>query len=557
MKAHNAPSSLLKYLFIDRHNLDLKEVCMQQDNQFQDMSKRLRPNRLIKNPQHFITTGKWQQMSIRQGSDVAAQPTQHLEGLDNPPKTPFANLPPLSDEDFDDEGFDISVLSTHHLMQLSGMMRAVNIKKEQQTRANKNMDEVVEWWPDGIKQTGPVPVVNLYGREPLGRSMPPPALRAALPVMQVPAKPQPVWRAFLAKPAVRVMLGLLFGIGVLFLVSRVIDVPNTINILRTNLSTPLGITHALLASFFFIAAFSIRGTRWKLFLSRITSISTLKAIQIFWVAVFINFLLPVQGGEVAKTLMLKRVANVPISQSLPTVAMDKALDLMPALFILAIVPFIPGIHMTPILWIVLSLVGSILIAVILTISLAAWKRKAAIGFIHFFLRLLPKGIASKIDGFAMGFVDSLLAGASNPKTFIPAVLLTCLAVTCDGLFAWMAFLTVGLSQMNFGTAIFGYTFYNMFSILPTAPGQIGSNEGVGEIVFHGLLGFNQNFVGAMFVFSHPLAALIMTTMCLIALRGLKITLSSALKIESNPPLQQPVVQPLPQSYAQEREAVQA
>ena len=528
---------------------------MQQENQTLGKPKRLRPNRLIKHPHSFISTGKWEQLSIRKGPDVAAKPVQppDSEGWN---KASMNTPPALFDEDFGDEGFDISILSTHHLMQLSGMMRAVNIQKEQQSSRSTNIKETVEWWPDGIKQTGPVPVVNLYGREPLGRSMPPPELQQALPHVQENTQPQPAWRAFLAKPAVRVTLGLLFGIAVLFLVSRVINVANTFTILRTNLSTPLGITHGLLASFFFIAAFSIRGIRWKLFLSRITAISTLKAIQIFWVAVFINFLLPVQGGEVAKSLMLKRVANVPISQSLPTVAMDKSLDLMPALIILAIVPFIPGIHMTPILWIVLALVGSILIGVILTVSLAAWKREVAIAFIHFFLRLLPKGIASKIDGFAMGFVDSLLAGASRPKTFIPAVLLTCLAVTCDGLFAWMAFLTVGLVQMNFGTAIFGYTFYNMFSILPTAPGQIGSNEGVGEIVFHGLLGFNQNFVGAMFVFSHPLAAVIMTTMCIISLRGLKITLSSALKVDNKEQQkQQAPMPPLPQPYVPERQAV--
>lgn len=526
---------------------------MQQDKQTQEQPKRLHPNRLIKHPHHFMSTGKWEQLSIRKGTDVAAQPNQPPDGLD---KASIANIPTLHDDEFGDEGFDISILSTHHLMQLSGMMRAINLQKQQ--RNDDGTNAMVEWWPDGIKQTGPVPVVNLYRREPLGRSMPPPAMQELLPQTQVAATPQPAWKTFLGLPAVRITLGLLFGLAVLFLVSRVINVPSTIAILRINLSTPQGILHASLAAFFFIAAFSIRGIRWKLFLSRMSTISTLKAIQIFWVAVFINFLLPVQGGEVAKSLMLKRVANVPISQSLPTVAMDKSLDLMPALIILAIVPFIPGIHMTPILWIVLSLVGSILIAIILTVSLAAWKREVAIAFIHFFLRLLPKGIANKIDGFAMGFVDSLLAGASRPKTFIPAVLLTCLAVTCDGLFAWMAFLTVGLVQMNFGTAIFGYTFYNMFSILPTAPGQIGSNEGVGELVFHGLLGFNQNFVGAMFVLSHPLAALIMTTMCLVSLRGLKITLSSALKVDGNEKQQQsPSVQPLPQTSAPERQAVRA
>ena len=243
-------------------------------------------------------------------------------------------------------------------------------------------------------------------------------------------------------------------------------------------------------------------------------------------------MLPVQGGELAKSLILKQIKRVPVSQSLPTVAMDKSLDLMPALIIMAAVPFIPDVHMSATLWIVLGLVSSILLGIIFTVALMAWNRGAATKFIQMMLKILPRGIGKKIEGFALGFVDSLLAGASNPKTFIPAVLLTCLAVTCDGLFAWFSFLTVGVSNMSFGMAIFGYTTYNMFSILPTPPGQVGSNELVGVIVFGGLLGFPRTGVLAMFVFSHPLAALIMTTMCLLSLSGLGISLTSAIKINS-------------------------
>ena len=146
------------------------------------------------------------------------------------------------------------------------------------------------------------------------------------------------------------------------------------------------------------------------------------------------------------------------------------------------------------------------------------------------LKILPKGLGVRIEGFALGFVDSLLGGASSPKTFIPAILLTCLAVTCDGFFAWFSFLTVGVSMMNFGTAIFGYTTYNMFSILPNPPGQVGSNELAGELVFGGLLGFPRTSVLAMFVFSHPLAALIMTIMCVVCLSSLGISLTSAMKM---------------------------
>ncbi|HLI08662.1 MAG TPA: lysylphosphatidylglycerol synthase transmembrane domain-containing protein [Ktedonobacteraceae bacterium] len=384
------------------------------------------------------------------------------------------------------------------------------------------------WWPRGIRQTGPLPVVNLYGDRPFGQMLPP-GMADRVAAEAAPAK-GPTWKAFLAKPAVKIILGLLVGIGLLFLVSKFVDIPATVVIMKQNLTTPRGITCALLSGVAFLMAFSIRGVRWKLFLNPIGKVSTFKAIQLFLVGIFLNFLLPIRGGEVAKSLMLKRVANIPISQSLPTVAMDKALDLMPAPFIMAIVPLL-GIQMDIKLWVVLAIVGGLLVCLIFFVLLAAWKRDIAITLLQKLTGLLPGGVGNKIEGFATGFVDSLLMGASQPRIFIPAMLLTCVAVTFDGLFAMLAFWTIGY-PIPFGTAIFGYTVYNMFYILPTPPGQVGSNEAVGLLVFAGLLHLPADKVTAMFVFSHPWAAVLMCVTGMACLSALGLTLSTAMKVQT-------------------------
>jgi uncharacterized membrane protein YbhN (UPF0104 family) len=183
------------------------------------------------------------------------------------------------------------------------------------------------------------------------------------------------------------------------------------------------------------------------------------------------------------------------------------------------------------LWLVLATVGGLLIGLIFFVILAAWKRTAAIKLLQKMTGLLPKSIASKIEGFATGFVDSLLAAASQPKIFIPAVLLTCVAIIFDGLFAMLAFWTIGF-PISFGTAIFGYTVYNMFYILPTPPGQVGSNEAVGLLVFAGLLHLPADKVTAMFVFSHPWAALLMTATGMLCLSALGLKLSTAMKVQT-------------------------
>ncbi len=163
------------------------------------------------------------------------------------------------------------------------------------------------------------------------------------------AKSPPRLKAILNSPASKAAIGLAVGIGFLFLVARYVNISTTISIVRTHLTTPQGIIYALLCGLAFLAAFSIRGVRWKLFLNPIGNVSTAKAVQLFLVGMFLNFLLPIRGGEVAKSLMLKRVANIPVSQSLPTVAMDKALDLLPALIIMAIVPLL-GVKIDRLHW---------------------------------------------------------------------------------------------------------------------------------------------------------------------------------------------------------------
>ena len=323
----------------------------------------------------------------------------------------------------------------------------------------------------------------------------------------------------------KVTIGLLIGIGLLFLASRFINVAVTFHVVLQNLATPRGLILALLSGIAFLLAFSVRGIRWKLFLNPIGNVSTFTAIRIFLVSIFINFLMPISGGEIAKTLMLKRVAAIPVSRSLPTVAMDRSMDLLPALFIIIIVPLL-GMHMDIKLWLVLGTVAGLFIGLIFFVGLAAWKRDAAINLFSKVAGMIPKNYGSKITAFATSFVDSLLTAIRRPRIFIPAVLLTCVAVTFDSLFAMLAFWTIGF-PVSFGTAIFGYTVFNMFFIFPTPPGQLGSNEAVGLLVFTGLLHLSPNMVTAMIIFSHPWAAILMCTAGIMSLKALGLTIPTA------------------------------
>jgi uncharacterized membrane protein YbhN (UPF0104 family) len=127
--------------------------------------------------------------------------------------------------------------------------------------------------------------------------------------------------------------------------------------------------------------------------------------------------------------------------------------------------------------------------------------------------------------------------------FLPALGLTCLALCFDSLFALSIFWMVGL-PLPFGEVLFGYTLYNMFFILPTPPGQLGSNEAVGLLVFGGLLHLPPGKVIAMFLFSHPWAALLMCATGLICLKTLGLATSTFWKKQAAAESVESVEEPL-------------
>jgi len=418
------------------------------------------------------------------------------------------------------EELEFSRMSTVRLMQLSGMMQAIS----------KPMP-VVKVPKSGLNNTS-TSLLRLSQIELL-ESMSTLPLIAAVSVApaQVAPKPLPTWKVVLDHPISKMVFGLVVGVVTLLLLSRLINFKATAEVLAQHLTTPAGIIHACIGGVAFVSAFTLRGARWKLFLNRISNVSVFKVIRIYWIGVFINFLLPVQGGEFAKSIMLKKVAGIPISQSLPIVAMDKALDLMPVLVIIAITPLIPGIHMNMTLLLVMCLVASILVALMVIVALTWWKREAAIQLINFFLRLLPKKIGAQIEGFGMGFVDSLIEGLKKPRSFIPAAILTALAILCEGILAWQVSQAVGLNTMGLGIATFGYTIFTMFSILPTPPAQVGTSEGAKILVFSSLLGFNKNSVLGMSLLSHMIGTLLMSVIGLASIWSLGLTLESVLNMK--------------------------
>jgi uncharacterized protein (TIRG00374 family) len=277
----------------------------------------------------------------------------------------------------------------------------------------------------------------------------------------------------------------------------------------------LNVGYALLCGVPFLAAYVVRALRWRQFLKP-DDVSIPRAVGIYQVATFVNWLLPIRGGEVVKCLLLRRSNGVPVSRSL--------LGLLPVL----------GLHLGRPLWVLLLSALAVVGVAGVILALAAWRPQTALSLLtRVFRKLLPASARQRVEPFVATFIETLVALVRQPRMMLIGVAYTAVAVALDGLFCLLAFKAVGVS-VALPLVLFGYTFFNLAFILPTPPGQVGSNELVGLLLFAGVLGMDKSGVGAMFLFSHPWTAVLMTVSGLLCLSVMGVSLGRALRLAGNP-----------------------
>jgi uncharacterized membrane protein YbhN (UPF0104 family) len=209
--------------------------------------------------------------------------------------------------------------------------------------------------------------------------------------------------------------------------------------------------------------------------------------------------------------------------------MDKAMDLLPAVGLLVVLPFVP-LHLSRPLWLLLLSALVVVALAAAALALAAWRPQRAMALLTRMLgALLPRGARERIEPFILLFIDTLLALIRQPRLLLLAAGFTAVAVSLDALSCLLAFRAVG-AAVALPVVLYGYTFFNLGFILPTPPGQVGSNELMGLLIFSGSLGINRSDVGAMFLFSHPWNAILLTISGLVCLSVMGLTLRGTLRL---------------------------
>ena len=290
----------------------------------------------------------------------------------------------------------------------------------------------------------------------------------------------------------------------------------------------LNIGIALLCGITFLSAYVVRAMRWRCLLTP-NQVSIRRAAAIYQIAIFLNWLLPIRGGEIAMSLLLRRSDGIPVNESLAAVSMDKSMDLLPAAGLLVLAPFV-GLHLSRPLWLVLTGAMAAVCVGVGFLALAAWRQDRAITLLALPLETVLRGHArARVRPFISGFIDTLMALIRRPRVMLIAAAYTILALGLDALFCLLAFRAVGIT-VPLLLVLYGYTLFNLSFILPSPPGQVGSNELIGLLIFSGMFRVTRAGVGAMFLFSHPWTGILMTCTGLTCLSGMSLTLRGTLRL---------------------------
>ncbi|MCL2063976.1 MAG: flippase-like domain-containing protein [Candidatus Cloacimonetes bacterium] len=329
------------------------------------------------------------------------------------------------------------------------------------------------------------------------------------------------WVWFFSSDLSKIIFGLLVGIVFVLIWLNIIDMREIIGYI-----SEINIYFLIPATIFYLLSYFFRSLRLrKLLLCRDNlsnqnndvksedknlcqklSIPIFKNYTYVLAGNFINYLIPIRAGEIAKSVFYKKNHNIRYSDSLPSIFIDKLLDTFVIFLVLLLIPF-TKIVFTPTLNILIILLIIVFLIGISILTLAALSQQIIIKTLKKIFFFLPLKYKTKIHNFFELFVKGLAIFKHHKTLFIPCVVLTFVATFSDSFFFYMMFIAFNVS-VSFTQILFGYTLIFLSYILPHPPAQIGSNELLMVLIFSVGFGFSENLISAIMSLSHLLTAVV-------------------------------------------------
>jgi len=306
------------------------------------------------------------------------------------------------------------------------------------------------------------------------------------------------------KSYLKIGISISFGVFLLLFWLKIINVVMIIEIITT-----VKLQYVFYSILFYLSSFLIRSERLRMLLSPLIKIKIITNYLYVLSGNFINYMIPIRAGDLAKSYFYKKNQGVMIRDSLPIILVDKILDTFVIMGVIILLPFISIniIYELKILIILLILVFFVGICLILFS-----ESYFVITFFQKILFFLPKKYV-KVNDFIKHFFKGISFFKYRKKILFPCIVLTIFATLSDGVFFYMMMLAFQI-DISYFQVLFGYTLIFLSYILPHPPGQIGSNELIMILIFSLGLGYEKNLVSAVMSLSH------LTTAVVILLTGM-------------------------------------
>lgn len=271
----------------------------------------------------------------------------------------------------------------------------------------------------------------------------------------------------------------------------------------------------------------IRAFRLKVFLKPIQKISFKDLIFLNGVAMMLNFLIPIRGGEIAKGVYLHSNYKLPFGKSLVWIFLDRFIDFLVVLVAAAILLFIIPLNInfnTKYQASLIIIITIITIIFIILVYLMVYKVVFAKKLLEFLSHLLiVRPIIIYFYRISNYFLDSFKILKRSPKDLLTLFALTVLAYAADGAIWFFTFLAIGSFQ-DFFKMYLAQILSALTYLVPAAPGYVGSAEASGLLIFSGVLGINPNLASAMIVLFHMVTIIFVIVFGVTSIYFLKIDL---------------------------------
>ncbi len=326
----------------------------------------------------------------------------------------------------------------------------------------------------------------------------------------------------------KIALALLAGALLLFLALRGVDLDHVRAVMRQ--ASPPVLVIALVV---YLSAYFVRSLRWRLILKPIQPVSVSESFSMLMAGYFLNYIVPIRAGEVAKSFFLKRLKGLPIAVSLPTVFLDKLLELFSVLLVIVLVPVL-SVRLSGSLSSLIIAVATVFVIAVGLLTLAVRNGERTARVLMQLFSWLPERLHDRVSSWIGLFVDGLSVARTNARNVWSLLALTGVAVTLDAVYFYLMFRAFSL-DVAFPTVLFGYTLISLSYVFPTPPAQIGYNEAIMGLIFAGGLGMGRAEVTAVMLVAHLLTGLLVTGVGLGSFAAMSIKVTESFRRIGNSP----------------------